>query len=157
MNNKRLYRSTTQKVFGGVAGGIAEYFDMDPVIIRIIFALAVIFGGGGILIYIVLWIAVPERPYTSTMFNQDPPPAPDPVPGNEPPNYTQPVSPDEIKKRRHNGSLIGGVILIGIGSLIMVSRVFPRIYFSDLWPFILVVVGVALILTSINQIKKDPA
>ncbi|MBE0663028.1 MAG: PspC domain-containing protein [Bacteroidales bacterium] len=149
MNYSRFYRSRTQKVFGGVSGGIAEYFNMDPVIIRVIFVLAAIFGGGGVIIYLVLWVAVPERPFTSTFYNAGTPPEPDPT--KDTPPVVEPEPGVDIANRRYTGSMIGGIILIGIGAIILVTRVVPNVYFRDLWPFILVAAGVVLILTSMNQ------
>src|SRR3989344_5926675 len=58
---KRLFRSRTDRVLGGVAGGIAQYFDIDAVIIRIIFVFITIFGGSGILLYIILWLVIPDE------------------------------------------------------------------------------------------------
>lgn len=59
---KRLYRSKTARLLGGVCGGLAEYFNIDPTIMRIIFILLALLGGLMVFIYIVLWIIVPERP-----------------------------------------------------------------------------------------------
>lgn len=59
---KKLYRSNTNKKLAGVCGGIAEYFGMDATIIRLIFALSCLFGGLGILAYIVCALIVPEKP-----------------------------------------------------------------------------------------------
>ena len=60
---KKLYRSVTDKMIAGVCGGLAEYFAVDPVIVRLVFVLAVVFGAGsGILAYIILWIIVPQKP-----------------------------------------------------------------------------------------------
>lgn len=56
-----LYRSETNKVIAGVAGGLGEYFNIDPTIIRILFVLMAVFGGSGLLIYIVLWLIIPSR------------------------------------------------------------------------------------------------
>ena len=53
---KRLYRSNTHKVIGGVAGGLGDYLDIDPVLIRIAFVVALMFGGVGFLAYIIAWI-----------------------------------------------------------------------------------------------------
>lgn len=58
---KKLYRSTTNKVLGGVAGGVAEYFDIDPVLMRLIF-IALALSGGFILVYLIAWIFVPLAP-----------------------------------------------------------------------------------------------
>ena len=60
-NTNKLYRSNTEKVFGGVCGGLADYLNIDVVILRIIFVLLALFGGGGVLIYIILWIAIPAQ------------------------------------------------------------------------------------------------
>lgn len=57
----KLYRSETNKVLGGVCGGLGEYFNIDPTIVRIIFILMAVFGGSGILIYIILWLVIPSE------------------------------------------------------------------------------------------------
>jgi phage shock protein C len=60
---KRLYRSTEERMFAGVCGGIAEYLDVDPTLVRLFFvALTLLSGGQGLLIYIVLMLVVPEQP-----------------------------------------------------------------------------------------------
>jgi phage shock protein C len=56
---KRLVRSLTDKKIAGVCGGLADYFDLDPTIIRICWLLAVLCAGTGGLAYIILWIALP--------------------------------------------------------------------------------------------------
>ncbi|MCI8489386.1 MAG: PspC domain-containing protein [Lachnospiraceae bacterium] len=62
MEKKRLYKSSTNKVLCGVCGGIGEYFDVDPTIVRLI-CIALIFGwGSGLLAYIVAAVIMPERP-----------------------------------------------------------------------------------------------
>ena len=60
---KKLYRSITDKMIGGVAGGLAEYFDIDSTLVRVLFIVVVFLGGGGIVAYIILWIVVPQKPY----------------------------------------------------------------------------------------------
>ena len=61
MSDKQLMRSE-DRMIAGVAGGLADYFNTDPTLIRILFVLLTLLGGGGlgILIYIVLWIIMPE-------------------------------------------------------------------------------------------------
>ena len=64
--NRRLYRSRSERRLSGVAGGVAEYLDVDPSIVRVIWALlAIITGGVFLVIYGVMWLAVPEAPYGS--------------------------------------------------------------------------------------------
>lgn len=63
---RRLYRDPEQTVLGGVCGGLSVYFDMDPVIVRIIFVvLTIITTGVGVLAYLILWIAVPKAVNTA--------------------------------------------------------------------------------------------
>lgn len=59
MEQKRLERATQDKWIGGVASGLAHYFDMDPTIIRLIFLVAFFGFGTGLLVYIVLWFVMP--------------------------------------------------------------------------------------------------
>jgi phage shock protein C len=56
---KRLHRSRTEKMIAGVCGGLAEYFDVDPTLIRVLWVLTVLLAGTGVLLYIVLWIVMP--------------------------------------------------------------------------------------------------
>jgi phage shock protein PspC (stress-responsive transcriptional regulator) len=58
---KRLRRSVDDRVIAGVCGGLANYFDIDPVVVRVVFALLLVFAGGGLLAYLVLWIVMPEE------------------------------------------------------------------------------------------------
>ncbi|MBA2653157.1 MAG: PspC domain-containing protein [Tatlockia sp.] len=59
---KRLYRSRKERLIAGVCGGLAEYFDMDPTWVRIIFIILMLIGGSAILVYLVMWLVVPEEP-----------------------------------------------------------------------------------------------
>jgi phage shock protein C len=59
---KRLYRSRDEQMLAGVCGGVAEYFDVDPTLIRLLFVLLALAGGPGLLAYLILWIVIPERP-----------------------------------------------------------------------------------------------
>ena len=60
---KRLNRSGNNKVIGGVCGGLGEYFNLDPNVIRLIAALLLFFGGLSLWVYIVMWIVLPQSPY----------------------------------------------------------------------------------------------
>jgi phage shock protein PspC (stress-responsive transcriptional regulator) len=59
---KKLYRSINNKILGGVCGGIGEYFDVDPTIVRLLWILFIFAGGSGIIAYIVAWLIVPKQP-----------------------------------------------------------------------------------------------
>lgn len=59
---KRLYRSGKNKVIAGVCGGIGEYFNIDPVIVRLVWVLFALAYGSGLLAYIIAWIIIPKNP-----------------------------------------------------------------------------------------------
>ena len=59
---KKLYRSRKDTKIAGVCGGIAEYFNIDSNIIRLLAVLTIFFGGGGIIAYIIAWIIIPLKP-----------------------------------------------------------------------------------------------
>ena len=59
---KRLYKSTDNKMLCGVCGGVAEYFDIDPTLVRLGWALFSLCAGAGVIIYIVAAIVMPQKP-----------------------------------------------------------------------------------------------
>lgn len=134
MSPNRLYRSNTNKVFAGVAGGLAEFLGTDPVLIRVLFVLAAIFGGGGLLIYIILWIAVPEKPFYYPNMEE---PKKESDQGNPPRG--------EPFKKKNSEGLIAGLILIAVGILFLIHRLVPHIGFKDLWPIALIIIGIILL------------
>ena len=59
---RRLYRSLNQRMIGGVCGGLGEYLAIDPTLLRVLFVLAALLGGHGILLYLILLVLVPVEP-----------------------------------------------------------------------------------------------
>ena len=89
MNPRRLYRSRRDRQLAGVAGGIAEYLDVDPTVVRILWILSIFFGGFGILLYIIMAFIVPLEPVAG------PPPgwsSAGPAPGPPGPPASPPAS-----------------------------------------------------------------
>ena len=150
---KKLYRSVTDKMLGGVCGGLAEYFAIDPVIVRLIFVLAVIFGGSGILAYIILWIIIPQKPYIITPFNTNPPSGDSPSTNEEKKSETS--NPDmnygNINKTQSNRSIYAGAFLILLGGIFLLDNFVPHFHFGDFWPLILIGLGFAIILNARNN------
>jgi len=63
MDVKKLYRSSTDKMIAGVCGGLGKYLGLDPTLLRLMFALLVVFGvGSGVLVYLILMIVIPLEP-----------------------------------------------------------------------------------------------
>ncbi len=59
---RKLMRSSTDKKIAGVCAGLADYFDLDPTVVRVVWLLAILFAGTGFLAYIILWIVLPLAP-----------------------------------------------------------------------------------------------
>jgi phage shock protein C len=59
---RKLYRSWTNRKLAGVCGGLAQFFNLDPTLIRVLFVVLAVLGGSGILIYLAMWIMVPNEP-----------------------------------------------------------------------------------------------
>ena len=155
MEPKRFYRNTIDKKIAGVAGGLAEYFEIDSLLVRLIFVILALAGGGGVLIYIILWIVTPEKPFvmnqtqnSSTMENQQ-----SNYGDQKPPEenqYNKPNRPDQ----RTRGNLIGGLVLITLGILFLADEFIPHISFGDLWPVILIVIGAGLLINNFGRRKS---
>lgn len=59
---KKLYRSKTDQMIGGVCAGIAKYVNMDPTVIRLLWVMVALFGGSGVLVYLILLVVIPLEP-----------------------------------------------------------------------------------------------
>lgn len=141
---KRLYRSERNRMLAGVAGGIAEYFGIDPTIVRVVFVLLTIWGGSGILIYLLLWFIVPTESSVGQPLSED----------------TVKANAKEFEARaRQLGSdaqrfadsdrsrSIWGIILVVVGLAFLLGNfgVFFGAVVGALWPVILLIIGVILI------------
>jgi len=167
MESKRLYRSLTDRKFAGVAGGLGEYFVIDPLLLRLAFVVLALAGGGGLLIYIILWVVTPENPIrvqpkmnqpnydfqqsTSEQFGNV-----DGSPNNENASSTTSTPPPIPQtKERKKGSLIGGLVLITLGALFLADELIPQINFGDLWPVLLIVIGIGLLFNALTGKKHN--
>lgn len=160
-HHRGLYRSTNQSMIGGVAAGIADNLNTDPTLIRVIFLIVAFLGGGGILIYCILWIALPGRPsplrnnpYSEDHLNKQG----ETMKGEPTIEFQQKnddnFKPDPKKIDTNKSSLILGVVLITIGSLFLISRIIPRIDFINFWPVLLLVVGIVMIVMGFKDRAK---
>jgi Putative stress-responsive transcriptional regulator len=121
--DNHLYRSTKNKVFAGVCGGIAEYFRIDPIIVRLI-CIALATTGAGIFLYIIAIFLIPARPGSEYYDSGD--------------AFSNPVDPGRNR-------LVAGVVLVGIGVLFLIKEIFHWFNFSLFWPIILILVGVLIV------------
>jgi phage shock protein C len=152
--NRRLYRSRTDRVMQGVAGGVAEYLDVDPTIVRVIWALlALVTGGVFAALYIVMWAIVPEGPAPAAPAESGATGS-DPVTGQPAPPSRSTWSAQPIARHRRgsgSGSYVVGLILVGLGLYFLVRDYFPGINLDRLWPLGLVVLGVVLLFVAMRR------
>jgi len=156
MPGKRLYRSPTEKKIAGVCGGIAEYFDIDPVFVRLGAFLVTFPHGLGIIAYLICWIAIPMRAVEPG--EQAPAPAPDagqPLPVASSPATT-------THSGRAGGELIVGGILIFFGLFFLLLNVglfdwelFRFWRWRFIWPAILIALGFYVVSTSVRTARHD--
>lgn len=157
--NKRLYRSSKDSMIAGVAGGLAEYFGIDPVIVRIAFVVVTISGGFGVLAYILLWIVVPvhrnerieseQYNYSAKSWQSEQSKQSDYANRNKSqgPFYGESSNsymPDKNGKFRK----IAAIVLIVIGSLLLIDNFHNLLIFDNIGPVILIAIGVVLLLNS---------
>lgn len=150
---KRLYRNERDKILAGVSSGLAEYFDMDVTWVRIIFVFAAVFGFSGVIIYVILWIVVPPKPFNTgfSSYNTDYKVYDDKTSPYTGSGYQAetPQPPYLIKKQNSsNTRLIGGLILVFFGAYFLLEEfdVFPYWFnLHRLWPVIFIVLGVLII------------
>lgn len=167
-------------MIAGVASGLADYFETDVTLMRVLFICAAVFGFSGVLIYIILWIAVPEKPflqnfqgfekdyksgsafdatYNTTESSYGPAERSAESPYSD---YSGAASPPlPLKKQSDSGRILAGLCLIAVGGYFMLAEldVIPQ-WFSifKLWPVILIVLGFVIIAKSGKRkpLKKPP-
>ena len=152
MNDKNLNRSQSNSVIAGVCGGLGDYLNVDPILFRVLFVIGFLVGGSGLLVYIILWIALPLEIQPINMNNN----FNDKTMNDEQNNTEQKTKPEmnTQKPQKNDGNLWGGLILITLGGIFLIDRFVPRIDFGDLWPIILIVVGVILISKAYQHPKQ---
>lgn len=158
---KKLTRNEQEKTVAGVCAGLAEYFDVDVTWIRIAFVLAVLAGLSGVLAYIVLWIAVPVKPYVPNYspYNADykvyDNAANPNGPINDPAYSGIPYPP---KKKSGSGGVVVGLIFVIFGAFFLLDEFDFVPYwfeFHKLWPLIFIIPGIMMITNANKKSWKD--
>lgn len=158
MNTKKLYRSKTDRMLFGVAGGLAEYFGVDSNLVRIIFIILTIWGGVGLLLYIVGIFLIPENPsgVRSTAKNQKE----KNKAVEERVNAVASKIKEKIEEHRNgksalSGEQIFGLVVLLIGLIFLSNTLFSYFNFWRLWPLVLVVIGLVILLGKKRRPNND--
>ncbi len=143
-DTRRLYKSRTERMIDGVCGGIAQYFDLDPTLVRIAWVILTLLGGSGIILYIAAMIIMPKEPY----------------PG---PQHGQPPQPGQSSSAKKN-SFFWGILLIVVGLFLFFDNIGwtfwkPWWWFNAdiLLPILLILAGVAFLWGGRNSLAATPA
>jgi len=141
---KKLQRDTRNKVIGGVCSGLANYFDIDTALVRVLFAIMFLCASAGFWLYIILWVVMPAG--QGTQNETDYFVSPDGT------TETSPETQGEGQMAsKSKGSLVAGLILIGIGVVGLLNRYIPEINWETAWPILLIVLGLFLIIPFKNR------
>ena len=151
MKNKKIYRKTDDCVVAGVCSGLADYFEIDETLVRVIFVLLAIGGGSGILIYFVLWLVIPKKGEENKKVDWQ----------ENVKEFTEDVGKKaktvakEIKKEikvekvnpeKNRGNFLGLILLLW-GGILLVDKLVPALIEWDyVWPGMLIVLGGYLLL-----------
>ncbi len=145
---RRLYRSRHERVIAGVAGGIADYFNVDVTLIRLIWVVAIFAGGSGLIAYIVAALIIPEEPYGyvpepngRTAENGGAAGSGTPT-GGHPATGAEHARPDCTPA---GTASIFGWVLLGLGLLFLLRNFIPWFTWGLFWPLILVAFGVYIL------------
>lgn len=129
---KRLMRSQNDRMLGGVCGGLAQYLELDPTLVRIAFVLFTLAGGAGALIYLILLIVMPLDTTAGNVVDYG--------------------SMDDNERERRTSLLVGGgLILVGLFYLLGRIPGLAWLSFGNLWPLLLIVVGVSMIASFMSK------
>ncbi|MEN6294948.1 MAG: PspC domain-containing protein [Chloroherpetonaceae bacterium] len=153
---KIVQRSRRHRIIGGVCGGIGEYFDIDPLFIRVLFVVFTCLYGVGIIVYIVLWIITPSAPL-ETAYNET-----ETATQRQTEYETENAQrsdlnqmPSQNSEKANKNRFLIGLILIIIGALILVNELLPYIDGEYIWSALFIIVGVYLIILSLRGKKSD--
>ena len=163
--NRRLYRCRHDQRISGVASGVAEYFDIDPTVVRVLWVLSIFLGGFGLLLYIAMAIIVPLEPEETVVTGAEFGPegasegqaTPGGTPGQSPAGRPVAASTHRHAGRQGDGraTTFIGAILILFGTLALLEAVLPD--WADggrfLWPAFILGIGLLLVL---NAVRREP-
>jgi len=162
----RLYRSNRERVLAGIAGGLAEYFNVDPTLIRLVWVISA-FVGFGILAYIVAWVIIPEAPTGSYRYDRYADRASSTAPtGGAATDTSEADRPsagpaaqdpesrpagafrghgfilDDHEFRSVGAPWLLGLVLVALGGFLLIRNFVPLLHWIPFWPILIILVGI---------------
>lgn len=144
--DKKIYRSKDEYIVGGVASGLSSYFKVDTIIVRLIFILLTLWGGSGVLIYLILWLIIPKEPGIGKEIDRE----------EKIQEFASNIKGKaseiakemkiDVKKSRKNRNFFLGIVFLLIGVIALWNRFLPiEIRWDILWPVIAIGLGIYII------------
>jgi phage shock protein C len=141
--NRRLYRCRDNRVLAGVAGGVAEYFDVDPSLVRVFWFLSIFVGGFGVLLYIAMAIIVPPEPLSAEA-------AAAAAAG-------MPEGHRHVTRGSGRATTFVGIGLVLFGTLALIGAALPTVLsWHLLWPAFIIGIGALLIAGAVRRERAQP-
>ena len=150
--NRRLYRCRENRVLAGVASGLAEYFELDPTLVRVLWFVSIFFGGLGLLLYIGMAIIVPIEPIS--------------VDGTTVVDHaatgTAGAAPGAIVGHSHSahgdgrGTMFVGLVLILFGGLALIGTLLPVWVDAARYLVPAFIIGVGVLIVA-NAVRREPS
>lgn len=149
MENNRLTRSQSDVMIGGVCAGLGKYFKIDPTLVRLIFVLLTMAGGGGVFIYFVLWIVIPREDMPNVPTNLD---------GQEFSRRANQMGQEMqqmVSQPNTRAVQFIGIALVVLGAVYLIQNLnLPfLVWFNDklLWPILIIAAGGLLLLRAFKK------
>jgi len=163
---ERLYRSRDDRMLFGVAGGMAEWMDLDPAIVRLVWALLILAAGVGLLLYVIAAIVIPEAPFgvspasdagattgpaTGATAGAAGGAATAGAPGAEPSRWEARRARRAARHGSGSAGMIFGLILVALGSWFLLRHYIPALDLSWVMPGGLIVIGLVLVVGALGR------
>lgn len=136
-SSKELHRSTTNKVLGGVCGGLGEYLNIDPTIVRVLFIIVSVFGGTGVIAYFLMWLVIPSTDSKGDLLETN---------MEEIKQTFEGMANKHKGEKKQNSGFAWFLVLLGIIFLLHNFGYLNSFDFGKVWPAFLIIFGLLLLL-----------
>jgi len=135
---KKLYRSESSRVIGGVCAGLGEYLGVDAVLVRLVFGALALLNGLGAIAYVIMWLIVPTESQVELSGE-------DLFKANLEEMSGQARNFGERMKNSSQGTVIIGFALVGLGAVVLLKNVLPWLDMAFVWPVGLIIIGIYIL------------
>lgn len=145
---KKLYRSKINSVLAGVCGGLGEYFDIDPVLIRALFVLVTLAGGSGLVLYLILWIIIPSEENKDADFEKNIKHNVEDIKSKAKTVASEFKIARKAEKKRDDSRFLLALFIIFLGVIFLLNNFgfYGFFDFGKIWPVFIILFGIIVLL-----------